>query len=69
MSEGNPSQSSEISGTASDIIGKKLNVINIGVSTFADDLEKQGVKVLRVNWKPPAGGDEEILNLLDKLGV
>lgn len=69
MSEGNPSQSSEIRGATTDIIGKKLNVISIGVSTFTDDLEKQGVKVLRVNWKPPAGGDEEMLNLLDKLGV
>ncbi len=49
------------------IIGKKLNVINIGVSAFADELEKQGVKVVRVDWKPPAGGDREMLDLLDKL--
>ncbi len=41
----------------------------MGVSTFADDLEKQGVKkVVRVDWKPPATDDEEILELLDKLG-
>ena len=54
--------------TTPSIIGKKLAVINIGVSTFADNLEKQGVKVARVVWKPPAAGDEEILDLLDKLG-
>jgi hypothetical protein len=54
---------------ASSIISKKLNVINIGVSTFADDLEKQGVKVVRVDWRPPAGGNKEMLDILDKLGV
>lgn len=58
----------ESSNDGSDILGKKLVVINVGISTFADDLEKQGVKVVRVDWKPPAGGDEEILDLLDKLG-
>jgi hypothetical protein len=60
------------STTAADnnqsIIGKTLKVINVGISTFADDLEKQGVRVLRVDWKPPAQGDEEMLKLLDKLG-
>jgi hypothetical protein len=56
------------SGTSPSIIGKSLNVISLGISTFADDLGKQGVKVLRVDWAPPAGGDEEMLKLLDKLG-
>jgi hypothetical protein len=53
---------------SSSILGKKLAVITVGVSTFADDLEKQGVKVVRVDWKPPAQGDKEMLELLDKLG-
>jgi len=53
---------------ATSILGKKLVVISLGVSTFADDLEKQGVKVLSVDWKPPAEGDKDVLALLDKLG-
>ncbi|MDA4111928.1 MAG: fdrA domain protein [Thaumarchaeota archaeon] len=53
---------------STSILGKRLAVINIGVSTFADDLEEQGVKVVRVDWKPPAAGDKEMLELLDKLG-
>jgi len=52
----------------SGILGKKLIVVTIGISTFADDLRQQGVKVLKVDWKPPAEGDEEMLKLLDKLG-
>lgn len=49
------------------LLNKKLKVINIGIKTFADDLEKQGVEVVSVDWRPPAGGDVEILKLLDKL--
>jgi FdrA protein len=48
--------------------GKKMRAINIGLSSFADDLEAQGVQVTRVDWKPPAGGDERMLKLLKRLG-
>ena len=50
-----------------NLFGKKLKVINIGIETFAEDLKKQGVEVVSVDWRPPAGGDIEILKLLDKL--
>jgi hypothetical protein len=50
------------------IIGKEIRVINVGIPSFADDLESQGVKVERVAWKPPAGGDAKMLKILDKLG-
>ncbi len=50
------------------LLGKTLKVVNIGVSTFADDLRSQGVEVVNVDWKPPAGGDIEMLRLLEKLG-
>ncbi len=47
---------------------EELRVVNVGVSTFADDLKSQGVRVVHVDWKPPAGGDPEMLRLLEKLG-
>jgi len=50
------------------ILTGKLKVINIGISTFADDLQAQGVDVVSVDWKPPAGGDVDMLRLLQKLG-
>jgi hypothetical protein len=50
------------------IIDEDLKVVNIGVSTFADDLRSQGVEVVSVDWRPPAGGDVEMLRLLEKLG-
>jgi hypothetical protein len=51
-----------------NILTEKLKVVNIGISTFADDLRSQNVEVILVDWKPPAGGDIEMLRLLEKLG-
>lgn len=52
-----------------NILTEKLKVVNIGILTFADDLRSQNVDVVQVNWKPPAGGDVEMLKLLEKLGL
>jgi FdrA protein len=48
---------------------RKLKVINLGIEIFADDLKRQSVEVVSVDWQPPAGGDEELLRLLEKLGA
>ncbi len=53
---------------AKGLLGKGIRAVNIGLPSFADDLEGQGVTVTRVDWKPRAGGDQEMLKLLDKLG-
>ncbi|MFC1995890.1 fdrA domain protein [Chloroflexota bacterium] len=45
----------------------KPQVINIGVKTFYDSLRAQGVKVVHVDWHPPAGGELDLTKLLDKL--
>tara|TARA_B110001454_G_scaffold186104_1_gene182695 strand:- start:203 stop:379 length:177 start_codon:yes stop_codon:yes gene_type:complete len=51
-----------------DIEGKKIVVINIGLELFADTLKDQGIDVINVDWKPPAGGDKKMAELLNKLG-
>jgi len=48
------------------LFGKKIEVINIGLETFKEDLEKQGEKVTDVAWSPPANIDKEILNILQE---
>ncbi len=53
---------------AKSILGKKLKIINVGIEIFADDLRTQHVDVVQVDWQPPAGGDEELLRLLERLG-
>jgi hypothetical protein len=57
------------SNNGKTILTETLKVVNIGISTFADDLRSQGVDVVHVDWKPPAGGDVEMLKLLEKLGL
>ena len=42
-------------------------VINIGLSSFADDLKKQDIEMVNLNWSPPARGNVELANLLAKL--
>ena len=41
--------------------------INIGVRDFAESLQFQGAEVVHVDWVPPAGGDPELIELLDQL--
>ena len=42
-------------------------VINVGVREFAESMEDQGAEVVHIDWSLPAGGDEEMIDLLDKL--
>jgi FdrA protein len=42
-------------------------VINLGVEDFAESLKAQDVEVVHVDWTPPAGGDREMIELLDQL--
>jgi FdrA protein len=46
-----------------------IEVVNIGLESFAQDLASQGVPVIHVEWSPPAGGDPELADLLSKLGA
>lgn len=49
------------------LLANPLVVINLGLEKFAQYLEDQGVEVARVDWRPPAGGDQEMIKLLDGL--
>jgi hypothetical protein len=50
-----------------ELLHSPLIVINLGLKKFAENLEEQGVEVVQVDWTPPAGGDKEMLDLLDQL--
>jgi len=49
------------------LLASPVAAINLGVEDFADNLETQGARVVHVNWTPPAGGDPEIIAILDKI--
>lgn len=50
-----------------DLIDQPLVVINVGLKDFAKNMALQGADVVQVDWVPPAGGDQEMVDLLDKL--
>ena len=53
--------------TIKDLFEKELKIINIGLFSFKESLEEANFQVFQVNWEPPAGGDEEVLDALKKL--
>jgi FdrA protein len=46
----------------------ELVVINVGPKLFTEALELQDVETVQVDWKPIAGGDKEIEDILSILG-
>ena len=50
------------------LFGTDLKIINLGLSSFAEHLKEQKVKVVKMEWRPPAGGNEKMIALLKKLG-
>ena len=49
------------------LLATPVAAINLGVEDFADNLEAQDAQVVHVTWTPPAGGDPEIIAILDKI--
>jgi len=48
-------------------IKKPLAAINVGLESFAANLKDQGAPYVQVDWKPPAGGNEKLMNILQKM--
>ena len=44
-----------------------LNVINVGIAMFSDDLKKQHVPVTQLDWTPPGQGNMQVVEALDQL--
>ena len=50
-----------------NLLEHPIQVVNIGLRSFADDLVSHGVQVVHVDWVPPARGNRRLANLLSKL--
>ena len=50
-----------------ELFGNSLSIVNIGTETFLSDLAVQGAQVIHLDWKPPAGGDLQLVKALDDL--
>ena len=45
----------------------RVEAVNLGLEQFADALRAQGAPVVQVDWRPPAGGDASMLEVLTRL--
>jgi FdrA protein len=41
--------------------------INVGLESFAENLVAQGTPALHVDWRPPAGGNEKLIAILERM--
>jgi hypothetical protein len=46
---------------------KGPKVMNIGLVSFFEACQVQGIPVVHIKWEPPAQGDPDLLELLEKL--
>lgn len=53
--------------TSDTLLRAPLKVVNIGLESFARDLERRGVPVAQVEWAPPARGNAKLAALVAKL--
>jgi hypothetical protein len=58
----------ESDNPAVDLLDQVPVIINVGLQGFADELSAAGVSVTQLDWRPPAGGDAELADLLSRLG-
>ncbi|MCB1969038.1 MAG: hypothetical protein H6851_08260 [Geminicoccaceae bacterium] len=64
-----PSQPESVTSDRSGLLDRPVEVVNIGLELFADELRAAGIPVTHVEWTPPAGGDPQLAALLARLGV
>ncbi len=43
-----------------DLFQEKLNVLNVGLSSFADSIAQAGGSTMQIEWAPPAQGDRAV---------
>ncbi|MBQ7738679.1 MAG: hypothetical protein IJT59_03365, partial [Desulfovibrionaceae bacterium] len=45
-------------------ISEHMAIVNVGLEKFYNELKSQNVACAQVDWRPPAGGDKELINIL-----
>jgi hypothetical protein len=44
-----------------------LAALNVGLESFAESLHAQEGQVIHVRWKPPAGGNDRLMGILERM--
>jgi FdrA protein len=59
--------SEEGPAVALESIAAPVAAVNVGVEIFFESLVAQGAKAVHVDWRPPAGGDDKLMAILEKM--
>jgi FdrA protein len=56
-------------GKAVDLetLKKPMQAINVGLESFSENLKDQNAPHVQVDWKPPAGGNEKLAGILERM--
>ena len=49
------------------VLQRPLAAINVGLESFAANLTAQGAQAIQVDWRPPAGGNEKLMAILQRM--
>ncbi|MDY7039525.1 MAG: acyl-CoA synthetase FdrA [Chloroflexota bacterium] len=49
------------------VLHQPLAAINVGLESFAESLTAQDAAVVQVDWQPPAGGNERLMAILERM--
>ncbi|MGD8552128.1 MAG: acyl-CoA synthetase FdrA [Anaerolineales bacterium] len=49
------------------VLNDPLSAINVGLESFAESLAVQDAPVVHVDWRPPAGGNEQLMSILERM--
>ncbi len=44
-----------------------MAAVNVGLESFAESLVAQGAEAIQVDWRPPAGGNESLMAILERM--
>jgi FdrA protein len=49
------------------VLHQPVVAINVGLESFTESLMAQDAAVIQVDWQPPAGGDERLMAILERM--
>ncbi|TDI91587.1 MAG: protein FdrA, partial [Caldithrix sp.] len=60
-------KATELTAVDLKVLQQPLQAINVGLASFSESLRQQGATVIHVDWRPPAGGNEKLISILERM--
>jgi FdrA protein len=52
---------------ALEVLSSPVVAINVGLETLYDSLTGQGVEAVQLEWRPPAGGNAQLMSIMERM--